>query len=344
MNDRDLNDDSNGRDEKLVRHLIQTAGRGPTASPEARTRIYAAVHDEWQRQVEGRRVPPTPRRPVWLAVWNHPGLAVAATILLAIVIGAVLRAPDNTALVEVATVTKAIGAVDAYSATGLRTSPGPRPDAAVLEGQSLVTGPGGGIALAYPGGLSLRVSSDSEVRFVSADAIELIRGALYLDTGVAPGPRPALRVDTPFGSVRHTGTQYELRVAGANLRIRVREGAIRLTDENRELDGVAGEELLVTSAGVPRRGAISAADPEWQWVEALAALPEADNQPLPELLQWAARQTGRELVYESAAVEAAARDLTLHSAAGLTPRETLEVIEETTGLGYRLAEDSLLVY
>jgi hypothetical protein len=61
------------------------------------------------------------------------------------------------------------------------------------------------------------------------------------------------------------------------------------------------------------------------------------------LLSWLSRETGRELRFADAAAEREAETLTLHGIAGLTPSEVLEVIDDTTSLGYSETDGTLLV-
>jgi ferric-dicitrate binding protein FerR (iron transport regulator) len=62
--------------------------------------------------------------------------------------------------------------------------------------------------------------------FENAQHVTLERGAAYIDSGRAAGAESALRVETAFGAVRHLGTRFEVRVAAASMRVRVREGLV----------------------------------------------------------------------------------------------------------------------
>ncbi|HSG65880.1 MAG TPA: FecR family protein [Gammaproteobacteria bacterium] len=335
--------------EASIARLLRAAGRGPTASAEARERIYRNVHAEWRNEVAagvGGKSPRTPRRAArdTLSHWLWRGLPVAAALAVAVVALQISRGPGPAlAGPELATVTKVLGTAtivttdDATAAVAAATT-------IVHAGDTVTTGADGGVSLTLRGGLNLRVASGSEVLLGSNESIELRRGTVYLDTGASPEQEGALEIATPFGTVWHRGTQYEARVGSNNLRIRIREGEVGFRDAGGEVIGSAGEQLLVTASSAPLRSAISRTGMDWTWVEQLAAAPSADQYRVIDLLTWIARETGRELDFANDAAAASARTAMLVGVAGLSPAETLEVIGSTTALRYELAEDGLLLY
>jgi ferric-dicitrate binding protein FerR (iron transport regulator) len=278
-------------------------------------------------------------------------MAAAAAVAAAAVVLTVRDAPrapaDAVAGAPVATVAKIEGSV--YVVRGgaeRRLSADDGRGAIVRAGESLSTSADGGVALAYADGLSLRVGEGSLLVLESATKAAIERGLVYVDAGRTPvgasAPAP-FELETPLGSVRHTGTQYEATVRAGAVTVRVREGSVEVVDGTRAVAGEAGEEIMLDERAEPRTRAIATHGAEWAWVEELAAIEARDSYPVAEVLDWIARETGRRLEYASPDAETSAAAATLHGLQGLTPREALEVIAGTTRLGYRLVDDRLVV-
>jgi hypothetical protein len=345
-----MSDSKRNQDEEAtIAKLLRSAGRGPTASAEARSRIYSSVRAEWRQSLAGNEhrpkgsvIPAQPDRG-WLSALFTRGLPAAAMLGLAVVAFYVVRSPEPEAGVELATVLKALGPVASAgrdSGNSAVIAAGDR----VVAGQALSTGVQGGASLALRNGISLRMSSETEVLLVAGDAIDVRRGSVYLDTAPGLDPGGAFRVVTPFGDVWHRGTQYEVRVAD-NLRVRVREGGVGIRAGASEFSGSAGEQLvLVREGGQPLRTTIPVSGPEWAWIENLATAPAGDQHLVVDLLEWVARETGRMLVFETPEQAELAESRMLYGAGQFTPAETLEVIQSTTALRYELTEESLRIY
>lgn len=342
-------------DEASIARLLRAAGRGPAASDEARSRIYHAVHAEWRSNFaasapakQSRRREPGRSWSLELNAWFLRGLPVAAALALGVVVLYVAQSPAPQSRVELASVTKTIGAATVIDGDSSTASPLTAAGTVIRSGDTLTTGSDGAASLTLDSGLVLRVNSGSELLMAADDSIEVRRGTVYLDSGTSGVSSTALEIDTPFGSVWHRGTQYEVRVGANNIRIRVREGAVGFRDARAadvEYLGEAGEQLLISeNSPLPVRSTIATTGAEWEWVEGLATAPSADEYRLAELLEWIARETGRELRFANAAAEGNARSQTLYGIAGLTPSEALEVIGSTTGIRYELSDGGLLIF
>ncbi len=79
------------------------------------------------------------------------------------------------------------------------------------------------------------------------------QGTIYVDSGADP-VASRLEVVTPAGTARDVGTQFELQVAGAALRLRVREGAVSIDRGGQSLTGGAGEQIAIDVLGGVSRG------------------------------------------------------------------------------------------
>ncbi len=340
------------RHETAIARLLRSAGRGPTASDDARARIYTAVRAEWQRNATPANERPR-RRSIdsasagWM-LWFMRALPVAAAVA-AVAFGLrVLETPSVSGGVDIASLAKATGVVTLVANDGTATTTLAAP-AIVHTGDVIRTAVNGSASLTLTSGVMLRIAADTELLFAADDRIELRRGTAYIDADPGLRAASALLLETPFGTVNHIGTQYETRVGANNLRIRIREGAVRFLAETAsgnaiDASGTAGEELL-TIAGddTLRRSTIALTGPDWAWVEALASAPAGDEHSLTTLLEWVARETGRELRFADGTVAASAGTATIVGAAGLTPDETLDVIARSTGFDVEPTNTALVV-
>jgi ferric-dicitrate binding protein FerR (iron transport regulator) len=271
----------------------------------------------------------------------RPALALAAAVAIAVGAFSFLQTPASIERVELASVGKVLGSVSVESTDGDSV-----PAAAgmtLVAGEHLMTGQDGGVALVLATGESVRLNAGTEILLAATGSLELRSGAIYLDSERVADGSSGVIVATRFGDVQHIGTQYQVNVDSRDLIVRIREGAVAIDLGAQDLVGRAGEQIVVPRAGDIVRTGISPTDAAWLWAESLATLPEAAEYALVELLSWYARQTGRELRFQSQAIEREAGELVLHGIGGLNPDEVLEVIRSTTSLGYQLSSDSLMV-
>jgi hypothetical protein len=84
---------------------------------------------------------------------------------------------------------------------------------------------------------------------------------------------------------------------------------------------------------------------EWRWVESIATAPDVNDQPVMELLDWVARETGRPIRFKDAEVERRAASTILHgSVRNLAPLDALSLMLATTDLDYvELTDGTLLI-
>jgi len=317
----------------IVGELIHAAGRRPTPPTEDYQQVFTASRDAWQKKVRSRQ-----RRR--LSYRLAAALATMAIGLIAVLQLVPLGPPvpiASTAVLEGGVIVLRPGAANWEPITDIQIE--------LVSGTRLRTQVDGRVSLNLARGISLRVNSESELTLISPDHIDLAAGTVYVDSG--RGVRTnRFEIATSFGVVRDIGTQFEVRLSPAVLRVRVREGLVQLyrdTDEH-ELSGTAGEEVQVLSTGAVERAPISAYDPEWIWAVTLADVPVTDGQPLLGFLSWVARETGRALRFAGPGAEAQAQTVILHgSAEDLSPMQALEVMLATTDFEYSLLNDGVLL-
>jgi hypothetical protein len=91
-------------------------------------------------------------------------------------------------------------------------------------------------------------------------------------------------------------------------------------------------------------GAIAPHDPYWDWTASLAPVFDIENKSLLDFLRWAARETGRELVFEDNELRMSAMRTDLHgSVEDFEPLEAVESVLATTNFRYRLEADRIVI-
>jgi hypothetical protein len=316
-------DRKNGPD--IVASLIQAAGRRTEPPEDAYQQVLDAATAAFRGKIAERR------GRNWM-------LLTAAAGVAALTIAFLLQWNATSAQSQVARVARVIGTVERASDGGWK--PLTESGGTIAEGASLRTLAGGSVALALDGGASLRLAAATEVRMDGPRRVLLRSGTLYLDNAGSVGT--GYRIETPVGTARDIGTQFELRVTDGVLRLRVREGRVEIDRAGGIVSGSAGEQLDIDVLGSVSHSSIAATDVAWQWAETIAPAPEIDGQPATVLLNWVARETGRNLHYESAVVETRAAAVVLHgNIQHLAPLAALDVMLATTDLEYTLVGDTM---
>ena len=196
-------------------------------------------------------------------------------------------------------------------------------------------------------GVHLRLDASSTAHVDSATDVTLERGAVYVDSADAhasqSGASP-ISIHTPAGLVRDIGTRFEVRLAGAGIRIRVRDGQVRVTSANgMDARADAGGELFSKPDGSDRsisRRPIAATGSEWAWAERAAPLFSVKGKTLGAFLDWVSREGAWTVTFADSRFSPAARAIVLDGRPdllkGLTPAEALDVILPTCGLRHRI--------
>ena len=312
-------------DESGIEELLRHVGARDEPAADVMHEVEAAVHAEWQSMLQARRA-----RRRYIAV----GIAASALLAVALAIfGVRYLAP---APVEVAHITRVDGHLlvreESQAARELAVAQ------SVSTGETIQTDDRSRAALEFGDALSLRLDHDTIVRVASADEVVLTAGAVYVDSR-ADNPQE-LTVRTDAGSVRHIGTQYQVRTHADEMVVSVREGRVMIANAAGTSSGVAGEKIRVTPRGQIERSSVAAHDPAWQWAAHAAPLFDINEHTLAAFLDWVSRETGRKVVYASEAAQSTAGDVKLRgSIAGLDPETALGAVLSTTQLRRYATED-----
>lgn len=321
-------------DDDIAQWLRMAAPR-PGVPAALAVRARAAAETEWRTIVGRRRF----RRRVVLAV----GGALAATVLLSFALSLRrthdhLPAPSGPlAMLEVLRG----DAVSSSAQDGL-----PRAlhvGDAVGSGTFLATGDGTRAAFRLAAGQSLRLDHRTRVQLVSSSIVRLESGTVYVDSDPTDGSGLGLEVRTPLGAARDIGTQFEVRLEDAAMRVRVREGMVEVERDGGRWELAAGAELTIVAGGLLERRRVPLYGPAWRWNLEIAPSFGLEGSSLAAFLDWVTRENGWKLRFTDPALATYAASVTLHgSLEGLTPDQTPELVLPTCGLTYRL-EDGIFI-
>jgi len=322
MNDQDLE------------RLLKSAGRREVPPAEVERAVRERLHGDWQAMLRENRE----RR-------NRRGAFALAAGLVAAAFGLWIASTQSAGPpAAVGTLAVAVGEVRERSGwlSGWRVM---GDGDVVLAGRTLETGADGRAAVSLPGGMSLRVDRDTRIALVDSSRLRLERGTLYVDSGSDQARTAQLLIETPTGSVRHVGTQYELRLLDAGVQLRVREGRVEFRSPTGLVEhGQSGEQLVIFGDGRVQRGEAPRAGPTWDWVA--DATPEIDleGMSLARFLAWAGRELGIAVTFAPAISEAELASVVVHgSTAGLTPTEALRAVFATTSFEATIVGDQIVV-
>ncbi len=308
--------------DETIGHLLREVGARDLPTPEVMNEVRQAVHAEWRILVDERR-----RRNRKLAYGVAASIAVAA---LAVAFSLKFTAAPA---VQVAAVTRIDGPlqVDHGGNGEWRTvSVGEN----LSNGDVLRTDGGTRAALELGKGVSVRIDVGSLVQLAARSRIVLDHGGVYVDAEPQV-PAAPLVIETAYGSVHHLGTQYQVRTGRDSIEVGVREGRVEIVSAGGTHSGVAGEQLVIPREGAISRTALSPHDMSWQWATRMAPMFAIDRQPLASFLNWIARETGKELVYDSPEAQTRAEQLILRgSVDDLAPEQALAAVLATTPLRY----------
>lgn len=298
--------------------LLRKVGERPAPSAAAAAEVRAAVASEWRAAVAARQRPArnTPR--VWLAM-------AASVAAVAVAVGIALPR-WNAAGDPVATVARLAGPAEVrHVSDGVWE---PLAAGATLRADDEIRTPAASrVALSRPDGVEVRLDGETQLAFVSGDRARLDGGSVYVDAGSARRGNAALVVTTPLGDVRHLGTQYVVTLRSGALQVAVREGSVAVDRGHAPVVARAGEKLAVAADGSVTRSRQAAYGEAWQWAEAMAPGFAIEGRTLDEFLAWAGRETGRTVVYTSAAAAREAEQVRLKgSVEGLAPVAAVDAV------------------
>lgn len=317
-----------------IERVLKGAGLRERVPLEVESAAREHLRREWHAIVAERRV--TRRR--------IAGFALAASVLVAAFSLWFVALRPDTAADPVGTMAVALNDVRVRSGWLRGWEPGSA-GRTLQAGESLETGPNGRAGLSLPGIASARLDHDTRIRLDSVDRLVIERGALYVDAGADASGNSHLAVQTPAGVVRHVGTQYEVRLDGSAVRLRVREGRVEwLSNSGARERGRAGEQLTIAADGAVKRVQSTPYGESWDWIASTTPAIDIEGRPLAEFLEWAGRELGRDIMFATPDVQREAASIVVHgSIAGLTPQQALDAVLATTSVRGTLDDGRIVI-
>jgi ferric-dicitrate binding protein FerR (iron transport regulator) len=317
-----------------IERVLKAAGLRERVPLEVESAAREHLRREWRAIVAERRG----------AQRRLGGFALAASVLVAAFAFWFVALRPGTAADPVATTAVALNDVRVRSSW----LQGWEPASAGLTlkaGESLETGPDGRAGISIRGIASARLDHDTRIRLASAERLVIERGALYVDSGTGAPGSSHLAVETPAGTLRHVGTQYEVRVDGSGIRVRVREGRVEWLSNSGAVErGDAGEQFTIAADGAVQRMQSERYGETWDWIATTTPAIDIEGRPLADFLAWAGRELGREVVFESPELREEAATIVVHgSVAGLTPQQALDAVLATTSVRGSLDQGRIVV-
>lgn len=341
-NESDMNRE---RDDAAIGRLLRLAGERPAVPDDVEARVYARVHDEWQRAT-GKRDEAQVYRTVHKA-WRRTNrwtvrrmampIALAASVVLAIflVVQPDPVSPPGGADDVIGSIARVIG-----DGGSLLPAAGSR----LVRGQRVATGPGEGISVRVTGSESVRLAENTTVVFDDRHELTLLAGQIYADTGDLVYRDRNLVVTTPVGTITDIGTRFVVAIDDALLEVAVREGRVDVRRDGDEHVAVGGEKMTIAADGEVEIEEVDAHDAYWDWAAGLAPAYDIEGKSLFDFLRWAARETGHELVFSDNELRLAAMRTDLHgSIEGFAPDQAIESVIATTNFRYRIEAGQLII-
>ncbi len=317
-----------------VADLLRLAGPRHMPPEERRARVRGSVRAEWQQAVQRHRG----RR---LKAWAGVALASAAACVL-VFFYTVPRSITPPVLLTLGSIERVVGDASLMHASAKERIEKLKVGGSVPSEGVIRTGADGIVGLRLANGTSVRLDSSTELRLLDNTRLALEQGAVYVDSGSDAGSE--VEVLTPMGTARDIGTRFEVRLVGPVLRVRVRDGRVRLDAGGLAAEAVAGWELTRSGGGEIARRAIALSGADWDWAARAAAPFPIEGQSLGAFLQWIEREGGWRMKFADPVLERSASRVILHgSIEGLTPADALNVVLPTCGLTHRRSGDTVIV-
>ena len=320
-----------------IEQLIRLAGLRDPLPPDRMQRLRESARAEWRAETLAR----TRRRTV---AWSFGALAAAALLILAVRFETGSSTGVTPARLDIATVEQIRGAVNVVPPVGVDDVPlAGSPGARLRAGDTMDTTTGGRAAVRLLNGAAILIDEGARVTWISEQVITLEQGAVYVDSGSGSATSP-LEVRTALGVARDIGTRFEVRLDPDQLRIRVRDGLVRVNQRQQTLEVTPGSEATLNTAGEITRRSITEPAAAWAWTRSLAAPFKLEGRSLREFLTWVVDETGWQLQFARARDAETARTLTLHgSIDDLSPEQAIDAVLPASGVEHVRRGDALII-
>ena len=137
----------------------------------------------------------------------------------------------------------------------------------------------------------LRINQNSQLHLLNSTEIVLLKGEIYHDADMIHHSIPLL-IKTHLGDIQHIGTRYLINLTNKELNVAVRNGLVKINQNNNLQQITAGKQLTVDLSGNQSTTVISAYDRKWHWTQSAAKPFEFEGHSLNEFILWYAHENG----------------------------------------------------
>jgi FecR protein len=311
-------------------------------SDTARARIEAAVQAEWlaslRESADEEIANPTLTSHRRLRAWSLAAGIAAVSVFAAFAWRANAPQPQVAQLEAIA------GSIVIQSPAWLTSARSIASAAPVALHDEITVGSNSIATLRMPSGLGIRLRAGTRINFDANNMLVLQNGTIFVDA--VPGADPEFTVQTPAGTVRHLGTQYQVEVDEQRVAVAVRDGAVAVAIDGRAIErATAGSVVTIDVAGRQLlRTEIASHDERFAWIEAQPSPFELDGARLSEFLAWFTHETGIEVRFSPALSSQRFETVTLRgSIAGLAPLKALDVVLASVDLTYADFDGAIVI-
>ena len=308
--------ENENRYDDLEQLLAESSPRA-RASVEVESAVRAAVRSEWETMI-------TKRRHQRLA-----GFGIAASVLI-FVLGTGLFSTSGPPAPTVAAWERVAGSVSVETSSG--ESGLAQPGSTIARGTTVTTDKSAGAAILWGGQISLRMNGETTLHLLSDSRIELVEGEIYVDTRETEGSGALLRIDAADAEIQHVGTQYMVAYRNRSLSAIVRSGSIEVAESGSTQQTSEGQMVTRHDSGAWSQRPVDSFGSTWKWAEEISPRLDVQGQSLWAVLDWAARETGREVYYASREARVLAESKTLESDTQMEVVTALQVVTMTSDL------------
>ncbi len=281
-----MTDTEEPREDADVERLLALAGPRNAPPAELRERVHEAFMEAFDDLPESA---PARRR--------LPLMPIAASIAAAFIAAVVLLMPGTAG--------NAVGEIAFASGTYAMSPGAAESDRAerIPAGGSLETGADGRVLVSLDDERSARLDVDTRVTLTAPGKVTLHQGRIYVDSAGAS----TVQISTRHGTVTDVGTLFEVSADGDLLTVAVREGRADVTIAGATVRSSAaagqGELLRFSTGQLLERRSVDVTDARWDWISSARPGFRLAERSVADYLEWAAREGGRTLVFDSPVVQ-----------------------------------------
>jgi hypothetical protein len=186
-----------------------------------------------------------------------------------------------------------------------------------------------------------RLDENSRIQLINENEINLQAGQIYIESNESIANNQLI-IETDFGSIKHIGTQYNVKLSPDNIDVSVRKGKVMMHTNSVDKEILFGHALSVDKLGKNNVTKITSFDSTWDWTQKISPIFDIQDKSIKQYLIWVSNETGYPIQWNGSGTENAANKVSLSgSIKGISPLESLDVILPTTNFNYKISQDVL---